>query len=162
MGQDACGLQIISVREDLSNYFMARGLVLPINFVPERGRILMCDYRIFRVHPEMDKKRRVVVVSPRSYNERHGAGPGRCLVVPFTGTDPGNFLKLADVPFPKGVYKSLTVDTWAICSAAMCLSHARLDRVATNAGYSLEVLSAADMVRIEEGLRHAFGLGAGP
>jgi uncharacterized protein YifN (PemK superfamily) len=71
-----------------------------INFVPERGRILLCDYTLGRVPPEMDKVRRIVVISPRSYNNRHGAEPGRCLVVPFTATDPGQHLTMADVLFP--------------------------------------------------------------
>jgi uncharacterized protein YifN (PemK superfamily) len=130
---------------------------VPINFVPERGRILMCDYRVARIPPEMDKVRRVVVVSPRSYNQRHGSGPGRCLVVPFTATDPGALLRPADVHFKNGTYRSLTVDTWAICSAAMAVSHARLDRVLINKQYASEMLSLADMHRVEKGLRHAFG-----
>jgi uncharacterized protein YifN (PemK superfamily) len=131
---------------------------LPITFAPERRQILMCNFRMARIHPEMDKSRRIVVVSPRSYNDRHGAGPGRCVVVPFTATDPGAFLTPADVPFSAGVYECLSVNTWAICSAAISVSHARLDRVHTGAGYRRESLSLADMERIENGLRHALGL----
>lgn len=126
--------------------------------MPERGRILMCNYRLARIHPEMDKLRRAVVVSPRSYNERHGAGPGRCIVVPFTATNPRSFLTPADIPFPLGIYQSLSVDTWAICSAAMSVSHDRLDRVHIGSSFAQEVLSAHDMYRIENGLRHAFGI----
>jgi hypothetical protein len=74
--------------------------IMPITFVPERGRILICDYDLARIAPEMDKERRVVVVSPRSYNQRHGASAGRCIVVPFSATNPGRFLTPADVPFP--------------------------------------------------------------
>ena len=88
---------------------------MAINFVPERGRILMCDYARARVPPEMDKIRRCVVISPRSYNARHGQNPGRCLVVPFSGTDPGRHTTPADVPFDGETYECLTVDTWAIC-----------------------------------------------
>jgi hypothetical protein len=36
-----------------------------INFVPERGRLLMCDYDMARVPPEMEKVRRVVVARTR-------------------------------------------------------------------------------------------------
>jgi uncharacterized protein YifN (PemK superfamily) len=118
----------------------------------------MCNYRLARVHPEMDKLRRIVVVSPRSYNERHGTGPGRCIVVPFTATNPGGFLTPADVPFPTGLYQCLSVDTWAICSAVMSVSHDRLDRVHTGTAYAREVFSASDMDRIEIGLKHAFGI----
>jgi len=118
----------------------------------------MCNYALARIHPEMDKLRRVVVVSPRSYNRRHGKGPGRCLVIPFTATDPAANMTMADVRFPAGSYKCLTVETWAICNAAMSLSHTRLDRVYVSGAYADEVLTSGDMLRIEEGLRHALGL----
>jgi uncharacterized protein YifN (PemK superfamily) len=129
----------------------------PINFVPERSRILYCDYGMARVHPEIDKTRRVVVVSPRTYNERHGEGPGRCLVVPFSATHPGAFLTPSDVPFPAGIYECLTRPTWAVCSAVMSVSHARLGRVFMRGKPSDEMVSPDDMTRIVEGLRHAFG-----
>lgn len=140
---------------------------MAINFVPERGRILMCDYDMSRVPPEMEKVRRVVVISPRSYNHRHGAGPGRCLVVPFSATDPATRKTPADVPFDGTTYECLSVETWAICAAVMSVSHDRLDRVWVRrpwkgsawkkSGHSAEVLSAVDMARIEEGLKHATG-----
>jgi uncharacterized protein YifN (PemK superfamily) len=100
-----------------------------IAFVPQRGQILICDFSMAHVPPEMRKVRRVVVMSPRTYNARHGAGPGRCIVVPFSGT-PHVRIHPSDVPFPANVYASLTVPTWAICEAVMNVSHARLDRVA--------------------------------
>lgn len=139
-----------------------RGIGLPINFVPERGRILMCDYDMARVPPEMEKVRRVVVISPRSYNRRHGSKPGRCLVVPFSATNPAQHLTLADILFDTKTYERLTVETWAICSAVMSVSHDRLDRVSIRRHqgpprYSTEVLKDSDLVRIEEGLRHAIG-----
>jgi uncharacterized protein YifN (PemK superfamily) len=99
-----------------------------------------------------------VVVSPRSYNGRHGAGPGRCILVPFSATHPGVNISPADVHFPAGKYRSLTRDTWAICTAAMSLSHTRLDRVSHAGHYLHETLSVDDLARIEEGLRHALGL----
>lgn len=130
---------------------------MPINFVPERGRILICDYDLARIPPEMEKQRRVVVISPRTYNVRHGALAGRCIVVPFSATDPGKFITPADVPFRAGAYWSLTIKTWAICSAVMSVSHDRLDRVYANGRHQNELLSAADIVRVEEGLRRAMG-----
>jgi uncharacterized protein YifN (PemK superfamily) len=130
---------------------------MAINFVPERGRVLICDYDIARVSPEIDKVRRAVVVSPRSYNHRHGAGPGRCLVVPFSATKP-YAVTPADVHFPVANYETLTVETWAVCSAVMSSSHSRLTRVFVGHGrYSEEVITSADMTRIEEGLKHALG-----
>ena len=130
---------------------------MAINFVPERGRILICDYDMARVSPEIDKVRRAVIVSPRSYNHRHGAGPGRCLVVPFSATAPHNATP-ADVVFPAGKYETLTVPTWAVCSSVMSASHSRLTRVFIGHGnYSEEVLSAEDLARIDAGLKHALG-----
>jgi len=127
----------------------------------------MCDYDMARVPPEMEKVRRCVVVSPRSYNRRHGTQPGRCLVVPFSATDPARHMTPADVPFAANVYECLTVETWAICPAVMSVSHDRLDRVWVKrpwkgprwlkSGPSAEILTPADMARIEEGLRHAMG-----
>lgn len=129
-----------------------------ITFVPQRGQILMCDFDMAgMVAPEMRKKRRVVVVSPRSHNRRHGVRPGRCLVVPFSASEPA-MVTAAEVPFPDGVYRSLTVPTWAICSAAASVSHARLDRVAVGTAFLSEHLSAVDLERVEAGLRHALGL----
>ena len=129
-----------------------------ITFVPQRGQLLICDFDMAGVvPPEMRKMRRVVVISPRSHNHRHGAKPGRCLVVPFSATPPA-IVTPAEVAFPAGPYRSLTVPTWAICSAAASVSHARLDRVAIGRGFASEHLSEADLSRVGAGLRHAFGL----
>jgi uncharacterized protein YifN (PemK superfamily) len=130
---------------------------LPINFVPERGRILVCNFDLARVHPENKKIRRVAVMSPRSYNERHGSGPGRCIVVPFSVTQPP-VLRPSDIFFATGPYEALSRDTWATCDSVMAVSHARLDRVRIPFGtWSQEVLSADDLKRLESGLRHALG-----
>ena len=129
-----------------------------ITFVPQRGQVLICDFDMGGVvPPEMRKKRRVVVISPRSHNHRHGQRPGRCLVVPFSASQP-LVMTAAEVPFPGDVYRSLTVPTWAICSAIESVSHARLDRVAVGSAFLSESLSPIDLVRIEDGLRHALGL----
>jgi uncharacterized protein YifN (PemK superfamily) len=130
---------------------------LAINFVPERGRILICDFDLARIHPENSKTRRVVVMSPRSYNARHGNGPGRCLVIPFSITQP-RAIQPSDVFFAAGPYKTLSKDTWANCHSVMSVSHTRLDRVYVGHGsYSQELLSGVDLQRLEGGLRHAFG-----
>jgi uncharacterized protein YifN (PemK superfamily) len=131
---------------------------MPINFVPERGRILICDFQMAGVPPEMSKIRRAVVMSPRSYNMRHGVGPGRCFVVPLSATNPGPLITPADVPFAAGIYETLTVPVWAICSASMSVSHLRLDRVRIHGGnWSSELMAVADLKRVEVGLRHALG-----
>lgn len=131
---------------------------MPIAFVPQRGQILICDFDMAGVvPPEMRKVRRVVVISPRSHNRRHGINPGRCLVVPFSASEPA-VVTTAEVPFQAGVYASLAVPTWAICSALASVSHARLDRVAARRSFLNERLMDADLGRVEDGLRHALGL----
>ena len=131
---------------------------MPIGFVPQRGQILMCDFDMAGVvPPEMRKVRRVVVVSPRSHNRRHGVKPGRCIVVPFSASEP-TVVTPAEVPFPSGSYRSLSVPTWAICSALASVSHARLDRVAVGRMFLSERLGPHDLVRITDGMRHALDL----
>ena len=130
---------------------------MAINFVPERGRILICNFDLARIHPENAKQRRVAVLSPRSYNERHGSGPGRCVVIPFSVTEP-KVIRPSNIIFKAGVYQALTKDTWANCDSIMAVSHTRLDRVYIGHGHhSEELLSDVDLKRIESGLRHALG-----
>ncbi|WP_353030948.1 type II toxin-antitoxin system PemK/MazF family toxin [Mesorhizobium sp. M0968] len=130
---------------------------MPIYFVPPRGRILICDFDMACVPPEMAKERRVVVVSPRSYNRRHGAGPGRCLVVPFSSAAPvAN--RPCYVPFAANVYASLTEETWAYCDALSSVSHARLTPVRAKGKDLFEDLTPEDVERIAVGLRHAIGI----
>jgi uncharacterized protein YifN (PemK superfamily) len=132
---------------------------MPINFVPQRGLILICDYDLARIHPEMNKRRRVVAVSPRSYNRRHGEGPGRCLVIPFSASEP-RILSPSIVEFPLGTYRSLNKRSWAICEAIMALSHDRLNRLWIGPNKSLdERLSEHDMARLEAAIAHAVGMG---
>jgi uncharacterized protein YifN (PemK superfamily) len=123
-----------------------------ISFAPERGHILICDFDMANVPPEMRKKRRVVVVSPRSHNRAR-----RCVVVPFSGTEP-NDMTAAYVAFPVGLYRSLSVPTWAICSAVAHVSFDRLDRVRVGREFVTEFVDAADLERIARGLRHALGM----
>lgn len=127
-----------------------------IPFVPQRGHILICDFDHGRIVPELDKERRVVVISPRSYNRRHGVGPGRCLVVPFSATAPIE-LTPAYVPFDDFTYESLSIITWAVCESVRSVSHERLNRVRVGGQNLNEIMSQADLTRLEVGLRHALG-----
>ena len=130
---------------------------MPIAFVPVRRQILICDFEYGRIEPSMGKIRRALVVSPRSYNRRHGMGPGRCVVVPFSATRPLD-LTPAHVPFPDNVYPSLSEVTWAVCDSIRSVSHDRLDRVNVGGRYLSEMVSEEDMARVEVGLRHAIGI----
>ncbi len=134
---------------------------MSITFVPERGAILICDFARASVAPEMTKTRRVVVVSPKARNHRHGTGPGVALVIPLSTSAP-NSVEACDVLLSAGIYRSVTKDAWAKCGAVTMVSHERLDRVriyrAGKPAYIVEGLSPADMARIEAGLRHALGI----
>lgn len=131
---------------------------MPIKFVPRRGLILICDFDAARIHPEINKRRWAVVISPRSYNRRHGEGPGRCLVVPFSATVP-KILTPASVPFPAGSYQSLTRDSWAICDSILAVLHDRLNRVWAGPRQWLdENVSQTDMGRLLIGIKYALGI----
>jgi uncharacterized protein YifN (PemK superfamily) len=130
---------------------------MPIAFVPQRRQILLCDFEYGRIKPSLGKVRRALVVSPRSYNHRHGFGPGRCLVVPFTATGPAE-IRPAHVEFPSGKYVCLSEPTWALCDCLRSVSHARLDRVNVGGEYQNEMISNEDMARVETGILHAVGL----
>ena len=123
-----------------------------ISFVPERGHLLLCDFDMATVAPEMRKKRRVVVISPRSHNRA-----GRCVVVPFSATQPYE-MTAAYVFFDAGPYRSLSVPTWAICNAISHVSFERLDRVRVARNFLAEMMSTDDLARVAQGLRHALGM----
>lgn len=55
---------------------------MSLKYHPEAGAVLICDFRGF-IDPEINKKRPVIVVSPRSR-----AGNRLCAVVPISTTQP--------------------------------------------------------------------------
>ncbi|WP_342152521.1 type II toxin-antitoxin system PemK/MazF family toxin [Methylorubrum sp. SB2] len=144
---------------------------MAITFTPRQGGILMCDFGKdpsdpltfplgkppVGMKPELWKIRQVVVVSPAALNHRHGAGPGVCLVVPFSATPPRT-QDPWDVPFVARAYPSLPKESWARCTAVTHVSHARLDRVLAGRGYRGDILSPADLMRVQNGIRAALGL----
>ena len=119
--------------------------------------ILMCNFDMATVPPEMRKVRRVVVVSPKSYNKRPSMTvPGKCIVVPFSAT-PSYVPRPSHVSISQGSYKSLSKPVWAICEMVSHVSHARLDRVAHGSGFLSETMAPTDLALIEDALRHALG-----
>ncbi|PZM17107.1 type II toxin-antitoxin system PemK/MazF family toxin [Rhizobium tubonense] len=132
--------------------------ILLITFSPTRGLILMCNFDMATVPPEMRKIRRVVVVSPKSYNKRKSMSvPGKCIVVPFSASQPRTQLA-SHVAIADKSYDSLTKQVWAICEMVTHVSHARLDRVASGRKFLSESMNANDLARIEDALRHSLGL----
>ena len=128
-----------------------------IPFVPQRGHLLICDFEYGRIAPSLGKERRVVVISPRSYNHRHGIGPGRCVVVPFSMTAEEE-IKPAHIEFDDTTYRSLSEPTWALCDCVRSVSHERLNRIRAGGENLNEIMSKADLARIEVGLIHALGI----
>lgn len=128
-----------------------------ITFAPKRGTVLMCDFDLATVPPEMRKVRRVVVLSPRSYNRPHGGMAGKCVVVPFSATPP-RMLMPSHVAVPAGIYRTLSKRVWAIGEMIAHVSHTRLDRVAVGKLFLAESLRHWDIKRIEEGVLHAIGI----
>jgi uncharacterized protein YifN (PemK superfamily) len=125
---------------------------VPITFTPKRAHILICDFDMACVPPEMRKVRRVVVLSNRSSNKS-----GRAVVVPFSGTAPRIDLP-SHVPFAASSYRSFGVPVWAICDCIAHVSFRRLDRVFNRGAFlAAEALRDDDMARIEVGLRHTLG-----
>ena len=129
-----------------------------ISFTPSRGMILMCDFDMATVPPEMRKLRRVVVVSPKAYNKRPSMQiPGKCVVVPLSATAP-RLPQPSHVSIPGNRYASITMPVWAICEMIDHVSHRRLDRVSSGGRFLSESIVETDMHLIERALRHALGL----
>jgi uncharacterized protein YifN (PemK superfamily) len=125
---------------------------MAFTFTPSRGQILICDFDMAGVLPEMRKVRRVVVVSNRSQNSAR-----RLIVVPFSGTPPLAPLP-SHVPFAAHSYRSFGVPVWAICDCVAHVSFLRLDRVSYRGRFLTESMRSDDLLRIETGLKHALGI----
>lgn len=131
---------------------------MAITFAPKRGAILMCDFDMACVPPEMRKVRQVVVVSPDGMNHRHGRVAGTCTVVPFTTVRPGT-IGPDDVFIPSRSYWSLPKDSWARAKMVATVSHDRLDLVLRNGRrHPTEFISQLHLGAIEVALKHALGI----
>lgn len=130
---------------------------MAINFIPRRGAILICNFDLGRVDPEVGKTRRVVVVSPRAFNHRHADRAGLCQVVPLSITKPAS-MDDRYVFIPHTRYKSITEDVWAKAGLVATVSHDRLDRPYANRRYHSEYVNDDDMKLIEKALIAAFGI----
>jgi len=128
---------------------------LPITFAPNRGAILLCDFDLARVAPEMDKNRQVIVVSLTKLNHKHGLNPGACVVVPVSSQEPTT-VGPEDVYLPVGKYWSFRQDSWARCKMVDTVSHSRLSLLLRDGRpRRSEFMDEGDMLRIVNGLRFA-------
>jgi uncharacterized protein YifN (PemK superfamily) len=129
---------------------------MALQFIPHPGTVLICDYDLGRsavMPPEMDKRRPVVVVSPR---RRRVIGP--FLVVPFSTSAP-----LHPDPthhhIPAGTYDFLAQDrdSWAKCELVSAVAASRLDRLWNRGAYIAPRVSDADLHAVRLGMIHAIG-----
>ena len=115
--------------------------------------VLICDYQTGFIPPEMVKKRRVVVVSPKHINNR-----GLCVVVPISTSPPDSELP-THVRFEAGNYRFLSNSTacWAKCAILASVSYRRLDRVRVGSNFIAPRLSHEDFNRICDAVAHVIG-----
>lgn len=131
---------------------------MAITFAPKRGHILMCDFDMAFVDPEMRKIRQALVVSIKDNNQLHALKPGTCTVVPFSTVQPTT-MSPDDIFFRAGTYWSLSEDCWARCKMISTVSHHRLRLVLKNSRpHSTESLSSAHLDEVERGIMYALGL----
>lgn len=134
---------------------------MSIQFNPEQGTILICDFDGFK-EPEMIKRRPVVVVSPRLRKR-----DGLCTVVPLSTTPPK---EVASYHFKLHVAPTLPAPYdadfhWVKADMLYTVSFRRLSLPfggRDDAGkriYDVRVIDRADLLKIQECLLHGIGLG---
>lgn len=136
---------------------------MPLSYYPKPGEIVLCDYRTGFLKDELQKRRPVVIVSPRLRKRGH-----LCTVVPLSTTDPDEvqshhfWLELAN-PLPEP-YSSPTM--WAKCDMVGTVSMDRLDRFkdgrTRNGGHARRFrtgeVSKEQLVAIKKGVLCGLGL----
>lgn len=127
---------------------------MPINFIPDAGQILMCDFTSGFLRPEMQKVRHCVVVSPRY--RRH---TGCCLIVPLSTVPPEN-----PEPYhylvPRNAYPCMTgnVDIWVKGDMITHAAFGRLDRPLEDGRRVRRCLNLNDFRAVKIALLNAIGL----
>jgi mRNA interferase MazF len=126
---------------------------MAITFVPSLGMVLMCDFTD-SVPPEMNKKRHVVVVSPRR-RRNHGS----CLVVPFSTVAP-NPIERYHYRIPANTYSFFkdNTDCWAKGDMVTHVSVARLDRIIDHGKWCAPILNPDDTLSIQRLVWEAMGV----
>lgn len=105
-------------------FFWSPGLAVYYN--PKQGDILLCDFTRGFVAPEMQKIRKVVVISPTATHKRR-----LCTVLPISATQPEHeedwHYLLRKNPMPSDGLKQL----WVKCDMIYTVSFERLDKLHT-------------------------------
>ncbi|WP_374327294.1 type II toxin-antitoxin system PemK/MazF family toxin [Azonexus sp.] len=133
---------------------------MAIQFHPEQGTIVICDFNGF-VPPEMVKRRPAVVVSPRLRKRT-----GLCTVVPLSTTPPEPIcpyhFKLHVAPTLAPPYDAPF--HWVKADMLYTVAFSRLhlpfngkDALGKR-NYDVRVLDEADLLKIQDCMLHALGL----
>lgn len=128
---------------------------MPIKYFPRAGAMLMCDLTDFSP-PEMDKKRPVIIISPRLPSRS-----GLVAVVPTSTTAPRHSLPFC-VLLSKN-YHPLEPDQppqWAKCDMVMNLSIERLDGFKVgHRKWEHPIVSEEDLKAVRNGVLYGLGFG---
>jgi mRNA interferase MazF len=132
---------------------------MSLNFNPDPGMLLMCDFSGGFAPPEMVKKRPVVVISPRRRK-----GSQLYTVVPLSTVRPHPIEAhhhLLDVESLPGNYA--TKETWAKCDMVVTVALHRMDRMKVRfergpRQYITTEIISSDFKAIQAGVRAALGL----
>ena len=129
---------------------------MALNFYPRAGQVYIADFSGF-VPPEMNKKRPVVVISPRL--------PYRgeiVTIVPFSTTEP-----VHNLPFCVRLSKNYmpgqdeALPVWAKCDMLLNVAKDRLTAIKVGRRkYAYPVLSGEDLEAVKAGVLWGLGMGA--
>jgi len=133
---------------------------MPINFHPEQGAILVCDFTGFK-SPEMIKRRPVIVISPRFRNR------GKiCTIVPLSTTDPRPIEKYhhklyIDPVLPEPYSSEFK---WVKCDMVYAVSFERLSLLFNGKDefgkrtYENRIINSEDLLKIQQCVLIGLGL----
>ncbi|MSP87809.1 MAG: hypothetical protein EXQ92_03200 [Alphaproteobacteria bacterium] len=129
---------------------------MPIQFVPEPGMVLLCDYDTGFRPPEMVKLRHCIVTSSKFQNKQ-----GLCIVVPVSSVEPKPFLAYHFL-FGANAYPFFKPDRshWAKCDLISHVGFARLDRLLLNGQRATPKISDAHLTGVRHCVLSAAGLHA--
>ena len=124
-----------------------------LRFHPHAGILLMCDFR-GSIAPEINKRRPVVVVTPRLPHRN-----GLCMVVPISTTAPH-----LPQPYHVGLSRNYvpsedaSVSVWAKCDLITNVSLGRLDRFKVGPRrFEAPRVTPEDLRRVRAGVLAALG-----
>ncbi|MHB1302435.1 MAG: type II toxin-antitoxin system PemK/MazF family toxin [Acidiphilium sp.] len=128
-----------------------------LQYHPQQGEVLICDFTTGFQPPEMVKKRPVVIVSPRRRDS------ALVIVVPLSSVEPQP-CQPWHYALPQGAYPPARSTMWAKCDMVYTVALRRLDRVMTRHTitgkrvYQSYALPPDALAGVLAGIRAAMGL----